>query len=65
MSNRIYDISKWAVTVFLPALGALYAVLAGLWGFGYIEQVVGTVAAITAFGGALLGISSINYARKQ
>ena len=60
-NNRWYDLIKWLCGVALPAFGALYFALASIWGFPYAEQIVGTIAAFTAFGDALLGISSIQY----
>ena len=61
MTNKTYDILKFIAQIVLPALGTLYFALAGNWGFPYGEQVVGTIAAIDAFLGAILGISSMNY----
>lgn len=61
MTNKTYDILKYIAQIVLPALGALYAALAGLWGFPYGEEIVGTIAAIDVFLGALLQISSNNY----
>lgn len=65
MSNKVYDILKWIALVVLPALATLYFALAGIWGFPYGEQVVGTITAIDTFLGALLGISSIKYYQKE
>lgn len=61
MSNRVYDIVKWIAQIVLPAIGTLYFALAGIWGFPYGEQIVGTITAIDAFLGAILGISSVQY----
>lgn len=61
MSNKVYDILKWTAQCILPALGTLYFALASIWGFPHGEQVVGTITAIDAFLGAILGISSFNY----
>lgn len=61
MNNKIYDILKFIAQIVLPALGTLYSALAGIWGFPYGEQIVGTIVAIDAFLGALLGISSAQY----
>ena len=47
--------------ILLPALGTLYFALAGIWGFPYAEQVVGTVTALDTFLGVLLGISTSQY----
>ena len=61
MSNKVYDALKWLALVFLPALGTLYFALAGIWGFPYGEQIVGTLAALDTFMGVVLGISSKQY----
>lgn len=61
LSNKTYDILKWIAVIGLPALGSLYFALAGIWGFPYGEQVVGTLTAIDTFLGVILGISSANY----
>ena len=65
MSNKTYDILKWVALVVLPAVATLYAALSGIWGLPYGEQIVGTITAIDTFLGALLGISSINYAKRE
>ena len=61
MSNKTYDYLKWIAQIPLPAAGTLYFALSKIWGFPYATEVVGTVAAVDTFLGALLGISSINY----
>lgn len=61
MSNKLYDVLKWIALILLPALGTLYFALAGIWGFPYGEQIVGTITAIDCFLGALLGISTAVY----
>lgn len=61
MNNKVYDILKWIALILLPALGTLYFALAGIWGFPYAEQVVGTITAIDTFLGVLLGISTSSY----
>ena len=61
MKNKTYDILKKIALVVLPALGTLYFAISGIWGLPYGEQIVGTITAIDAFLGALLGISSVQY----
>lgn len=61
MSNRVYDILKWVAQLLLPAAGTLYFALAGIWGWPYGEQVVGTITAVDTFLGVLLGISTLKY----
>lgn len=64
MSNKMYDILKWVALVLLPALATLYFALAGIWNFPYGEEIVGTISAVDAFLGVLLGISTAQYKKK-
>ena len=64
MSNKTYDILKWIAMVVLPALGTLYFALAGIWGFPYGEEIVGTITAVDTFLGVILGISAVQYSKK-
>lgn len=61
ISNKWYDRLKWLAQYFLPALGTLYFALSSIWGLPYGEQIVGTITAIDAFLGAILGISAVQY----
>ncbi len=61
LNNKVYDVLKWLCLIALPASGVLYAALAGLWGWPYTTEVVGTLAAIETFLGALLGVSTAQY----
>ena len=65
MSNKMYDVLKWIAIVVLPAIGTLYFALAGIWGFPYGEQIVGTITAVETFLGIILGISSATYKRGE
>lgn len=65
MSNKTYDILKWVAQLLLPALATLYFALASIWGLPYGEQIVGTITAIDAFLGIILGISTANYYKKE
>lgn len=65
MSNKTYDILKWIAMIVLPAIGTLYFAMAGIWGFPYAEQIVGTITAIDTFIGTLLGISAAQYNAKN
>jgi peptidoglycan biosynthesis protein MviN/MurJ (putative lipid II flippase) len=61
ISNEAYDILKYIAQYFLPALGTLVFAICSIWGLPYGEQIVGTITAIDAFIGALLGISTHAY----
>lgn len=65
MSNKAYDILKWIALIALPAIATLYFAIAQIWGLPYGEQIVGTITAVDAFLGALLGISNYNYVKKE
>ena len=61
LSSKTYEVLKWVAQIVLPALGTLYFALATIWGLPYGEQVVGTITAVDAFLGTLLGLSTVNY----
>jgi len=61
MSNKTYDILKWIAQILLPAVATLYFAIAQIWGLPYAEQIVGTITAVDAFLGAVLGISTKIY----
>lgn len=63
--SKFYDVMKYIITVALPAFSVFYAALSGIYGWGNTEIVVGTIAAVTVFLGALLNISSANYHKKE
>lgn len=65
MSNRTYDILKFVAQIILPALGTLYFALARIWGLPLGEEIVGTITAVDAFLGAVLGISTMEYNRQK
>lgn len=65
MPDKVYDILKAIAMIVLPALGTLYFALAGIWGWPYAEQIVGTITAIDTFLGVILGISTIQYKKTQ
>lgn len=61
MTDKMYDVLKWVAQILLPAIATLYFAIAQIWGLPYGEQIVGTITAIDAFLGALLGISTYQY----
>jgi hypothetical protein len=64
LSNKTYDVLKWVAMILLPACATLYFALAGIWGFPYGEEIVGTITAVDTFLGVCLGISTANYKKK-
>ena len=65
MSNKTYDALKYIAQIVLPAIATLYFAVAQIWGLPYGEQIVGTITAIDAFLGALLGISTVKYNKEE
>ena len=61
MTNKTYDVLKFIAQIILPAAGTLYFALANIWGLPLGEEVVGTITAVDAFLGAVLGISTAQY----
>ena len=65
MSNKVYDILKYIAQIVLPAVATLYFALAKIWGFSYATEITGTLAAVDAFLGALLQISTNQYNKEK
>lgn len=61
LSSKLYDKIKVLVQVILPAFAALYFALGATWNLPAVEQVLGTVAALTTFLGVLLKASKSSY----
>lgn len=62
--NKVFDILKYIAQIVLPALGTLYFAIATIWNLPYAEEIVGTITAVDAFLGAVLGISTMVYKNK-
>lgn len=61
LSDNVYNILKWIAQYLLPAAGTLYFAIASIWGLPYGEEIVGTITAVDAFLGVILGISTAQY----
>ena len=61
ITGKLYDRLKFLAQIVIPAVGTLYFALSQIWGLGSGEEVVGTLVAVDAFLGALLGVSQSNY----
>lgn len=61
LKNAAYDRLKAIAQVWLPAAATLYFALAEVWDLPWSAQIVGTITAVDAFLGAVLGISSAEY----
>lgn len=61
LTNKTYDTLKWIVMIVLPALAALLTAVGEIWGVADMPRVVLTLNAVTAFLGALIGVSTATY----
>lgn len=65
MSNKTYDILKWVSILLLPTLAWFYGEIAPDWNLPYPEQIVHTLNAIGTMLGIILGVSNLNYNRRE
>lgn len=61
LNDKVYTILKWVCLTVIPALNILIATLCALYGWTWGNIVIGTIDAIAAFVGAILGFGSIKY----
>ena len=61
LSNKQYDILKWIISVFLPALIVFSGTLLNIFNYQYTEQVIQILGAIELFLGSIFKISDYNY----
>jgi len=61
ISSDVYDILVFITNFLIPATGTLYFALSVIWHLPYGDAVVGTLTAIDAFMGFMLGLSSNQY----
>lgn len=64
LSNKIYDILKWTLFIFVPAFNVLLGTLGTIYGFE-TETIILTIDAIALFLGTIVGISNYNYKKGE
>ena len=64
LPNKVYDVLKWILITFVPALLVLIETLGVIYGYD-TQVVVLTISAIATFIGALIGISNANYSKSK
>jgi len=60
LPDKWYDILKWIVVIFLPALNTFIFALGAVLDFDS-ETICGVISAVTVFLGALIGVSTVAY----
>lgn len=65
LPNKTYNVLKWIAIIVLPALSTLVFTIGSIWGWGITEQIIGSIAAVDMFLGAILGISTAQYNKSK
>ena len=66
LPDKVYEVLRWLIAVFLPALGVLFSTLAEAWHWNLpTEAILTTLSAVELFLGAIFGISKVIYDRKE
>lgn len=65
MNNKMYDVLKWIAIVFLPALIMFIGVVLNCFNVTHTDIILTILTAFETFLGSILGISNINYNKKN
>ena len=65
MSNKTYDFLKIFAAFIIPLIIREYPIFANIWGWGYSDQVINSLAELITIINAILYVSSVGYAKKQ
>ena len=63
LNDKVYNVFKWGLIIFIPALISLIGSLGQIYGFD-TEKIILTIASISTFLGIITGISNHNYYKK-
>jgi hypothetical protein len=61
LKNSVYEKLKYITMIVLPALTTLWLSVGSIWQLPLVEPIGATLTAVTAFLGAILGISTSLY----
>ena len=64
MSNKTYDILKFAALIATPIITFLCAIIS-IWGIPYGQQITASLAALDTLIGAIVAIAKAQYDKKQ
>lgn len=60
LNDKLYNVLKWLILIFAPALISLISGLGALLGFD-ATIIVGVIGLVATFIGSLIGVSTYNY----
>ena len=63
LNNKVYNILKWVLLIFVDAVITLIGSLGQIYGFD-TEKIVLTIASVSTFLGVITGISNYNYVKE-
>lgn len=63
LNDKVYNVFKWALIIFIPALITLISTLGQIYKFD-TEIIILTISAIATFIGTITGISNYNYKKE-
>ena len=61
INSKVYSVLKYITMIVLPALTTLWLSIGSIWQLPYVEPIGASLTAVTAFLGAILGISTSLY----
>ena len=61
LSDNVYNILKYIVIIFMPAISVLYVSLGTIWGWPFVNQVRDTLDAVQMFLASALMVSAAEY----
>lgn len=59
LPEKVYQVLKWGAAIVMPALTTLVGAVMAAWDVPYATPVMATMTAITAFMGAVMGVSQV------
>ena len=65
LSNKTYDVLKWLVWLFLPALGVFVGVLGQSFGWKNTDTILTILTAFTTFLGTITGVSNREFNKEE
>lgn len=65
LNNKTYDVLKWLVWLFLPALGVFIGVLGQSFGWENTDTMLTILTAFTTFLGTITGVSNREFNKEE
>lgn len=63
--EKVYKVLKWGASIVMPALTTLVGAVMAAWDVPYATPVMATMTVVTAFMGAVMGVSQVTAKSKE